>query len=108
MLGIVTDDLRIPGEVAAVLRYYVYALSDPRNGRVFYIGKGIGDRINAHTRDAGKTPNPNAPNSAPSSTSKPPDTPSNSCSSAPTSKTRPPPSSSNRPSSTPSMPTDSP
>lgn len=56
MLGIVTDDLRIPGEVAAVLRYYVYALRDPRNGRVFYIGKGIGDRINAHTRDAGKDP----------------------------------------------------
>ena len=56
MLGIVTDDLRIPGEVAVVLRYYVYALRDPRNGRVFYIGKGIGDRINAHTRDAGKDP----------------------------------------------------
>lgn len=56
MLGIVADDLRIPGEVAAVLRYYVYALRDPRDGRVFYIGKGIGDRINAHTREAGKDP----------------------------------------------------
>lgn len=56
MLGILTDSLRIPGEVAVVLRYYVYALRDPRNGRVFYIGKGIGDRINAHTRDAGKDP----------------------------------------------------
>lgn len=50
------DDVRIPGEVAAVLRYYVYALRDPRNGRVFYIGKGVGDRINAHVREAGKNP----------------------------------------------------
>ncbi|MCU1579809.1 MAG: hypothetical protein JWP19_2013 [Rhodoglobus sp.] len=48
--------VRIPGEVAAVLRYYVYALRDPRDGRVFYIGKGIGDRINAHVREAGKDP----------------------------------------------------
>lgn len=42
MLIDMVDDVRIPGEVAAVLRYYVYALRDPRNGRVFYIGKGIG------------------------------------------------------------------
>ena len=56
MLGHVSDDVRIPGEVAAVLRYYVYALRDPRDGRVFYIGKGIGDRINAHAREAGKDP----------------------------------------------------
>lgn len=56
MLINMVDDVRIPGEVAAVLRYYVYALRDPRNGRVFYIGKGIGDRINAHVREAGKNP----------------------------------------------------
>lgn len=48
--------VRIPSEVAAELRYYVYALRDPRDGRVFYIGKGIGDRINAHVREAGKDP----------------------------------------------------
>lgn len=56
MLSTMADVLRIPGEVAAVLRYYVYALRDPRNGRVFYVGKGIGDRINAHAREAGKDP----------------------------------------------------
>ncbi|WP_159599193.1 LEM-3-like GIY-YIG domain-containing protein [Agromyces humi] len=46
-------DTRIPNEVAEVLRYYVYALRDPRDGRVFYVGKGVGDRINAHVREAG-------------------------------------------------------
>lgn len=45
-------DVRIPPEVAAVLRHYVYALRDPRDGKVFYVGKGIGDRINAHAREA--------------------------------------------------------
>lgn len=54
MLGLVVDDVRIPREVADALRYYVYALRDPRDGRVFYVGKGIGDRINAHAREAGK------------------------------------------------------
>lgn len=49
-------DLRIPGEVAAVIAYYVYALRDPRDGRIFYVGKGVGDRINAHVREAGKDP----------------------------------------------------
>ncbi len=49
-------DVRIPPEVAAVLRYYVYALRDPRDGKVFYVGKGIGDRINAHAREASEDP----------------------------------------------------
>ena len=44
------SDVRIPPEVAAVLRYYVYALRDPRDGKVFYVGKGVGDRINARAR----------------------------------------------------------
>lgn len=50
------SDVRIPGEVAAALGYYVYALRDPRDGKVFYVGKGIGDRINAHVREAGADP----------------------------------------------------
>ena len=29
-----------------------YALQDPRDGAVFYIGKGIGDRVHAHVREA--------------------------------------------------------
>lgn len=49
----VSADVRIPPEVASVLRHYVYALRDPRDGRVFYVGKGVGDRINAHVREAG-------------------------------------------------------
>jgi hypothetical protein len=33
-------------------RYYVYALVDPRDGKIFYIGKGCGDRIKQHVREA--------------------------------------------------------
>ena len=47
-------EIRIPHEVADKIRYYVYALRDPRDGRVFYVGKGIGGRINSHLREAGK------------------------------------------------------
>ena len=32
--------------------YYVYELSDPRDGSVFYVGKGKGNRIDAHEREA--------------------------------------------------------
>lgn len=31
--------------------YYVYTLAYP-DGEIFYVGKGIGDRVNAHERDA--------------------------------------------------------
>lgn len=48
--------LRIPFEVAQAIRFYVYALRDPRDGRVFYVGKGVGDRIKAHVVEAGKDP----------------------------------------------------
>lgn len=33
-------------------RYYVYSLSDPETGKPFYIGKGKGDRLNHHEREA--------------------------------------------------------
>jgi hypothetical protein len=48
--------LSIPYEVAEKLKYYVYALRDPRDGRVFYVGKGKGARINSHVVEAGKDP----------------------------------------------------
>lgn len=34
------------------LAYYVYLLSDPRDGRIFYVGKGKGNRVFAHAKDA--------------------------------------------------------
>jgi hypothetical protein len=49
-------EVRIPPEVASRLHYYVYALRDPRDKKVFYVGKGKGDRINAHAREASKDP----------------------------------------------------
>lgn len=36
--------------------YYVYALIDPRNNQVFYIGKGIGNRVFSHEIESGKSP----------------------------------------------------
>ena len=35
-----------------VLKYYVYELIDPRNGRPFYVGKGKNARIDAHETEA--------------------------------------------------------
>jgi hypothetical protein len=34
------------------LGFYVYLLSDPRTGDVFYVGKGVGNRVFAHAADA--------------------------------------------------------
>lgn len=48
--------IRIPAEVAEQLKYYVYALRDPRTRELFYIGKGIGSRINAHAIEAQNNP----------------------------------------------------
>jgi uncharacterized protein len=38
--------------VAEQLRYYVYLLRDPRDGKVFYVGKGVANRVFAHALDA--------------------------------------------------------
>jgi hypothetical protein len=43
----------LPG-VAEKLGFYVYALIDPRDNRIFYIGKGKGDRVYQHARHAKK------------------------------------------------------
>lgn len=36
--------------------YYVYALVDPRDDKVFYIGKGINNRVFSHEIESGKFP----------------------------------------------------
>ena len=33
-------------------KWYVYQLIDPRNNKVFYIGKGTGNRIHEHEKEA--------------------------------------------------------
>ncbi len=38
-------------------QWYVYELRDPTNGEVFYVGKGQGDRIDDHEREAEKAKN---------------------------------------------------
>lgn len=44
--------MHVPAEVGEALGLYVYVLRDPRHGRVFYVGKGIGSRIYAHVAEA--------------------------------------------------------
>ncbi|OPZ77545.1 MAG: hypothetical protein BWY78_00970 [Alphaproteobacteria bacterium ADurb.Bin438] len=39
-------------EVISELKYYVYRLIDPRNGQTFYVGKGKGNRVFAHAKNA--------------------------------------------------------
>lgn len=38
--------------VIEALQYYVYCLVDPRDKKIFYIGKGVGNRVFNHAADA--------------------------------------------------------
>jgi hypothetical protein len=42
------DKYKLSQSTIEKLKYYVYLLIDPRNNRVFYVGKGHGNRINQH------------------------------------------------------------
>lgn len=39
-------------KVQEELGYYVYCLVDPRDRKIFYVGKGVGNRVFAHAGDA--------------------------------------------------------
>ena len=46
---------QFPPEVQRELRYYVYAYVDPRDEKVFYVGKGTGNRAFEHLGDGKET-----------------------------------------------------
>lgn len=41
-----------PSEVHDQLKYYIYRLIDPRSGQTFYVGKGKGNRVFEHAKNA--------------------------------------------------------
>lgn len=43
---------RFSRKVQEELKYYVYCLVDPRDNKIFYVGKGVGNRVFAHANDA--------------------------------------------------------
>ncbi len=51
-----TSIQKFPKSVIEKLGYYVYLLIDPRTDKVFYVGKGTGNRIFAHVNDALSSP----------------------------------------------------
>ena len=40
-----------PKEVIDKLKYYVYLYSDPRDDKIFYVGKGKNNRVFQHLKD---------------------------------------------------------
>lgn len=45
-------DNKFTPEVESKLQYYVYALVDPRTDPIFYVGRGVGNRVFQHIADA--------------------------------------------------------
>ena len=44
--------IALDARVVEALRHYVYMLRDPRNGEIFYVGRGAGSRLFAHETEA--------------------------------------------------------
>jgi hypothetical protein len=51
-IGKSVEQAEFPTAVIENIGYYVYTLTDPRTGKVFYVGKGKGNRVFAHAREA--------------------------------------------------------
>lgn len=43
---------QFPSEIHSSLKWYVYRLIDPRTGHTFYVGKGRGNRVFEHVKEA--------------------------------------------------------
>ena len=39
-------------DIIRKIKYYVYLLSDPISGEIFYVGKGKGNRVFSHLKDS--------------------------------------------------------
>ena len=46
------EDILFDNKTIEKLGFYVYGLIDPRSKKLFYVGKGLGNRIFMHLRDA--------------------------------------------------------
>lgn len=46
------DYMKFKQSVIEALGYYVYCLVDPRDNKIFYIGKGVGNRVFQHAENA--------------------------------------------------------
>lgn len=47
--------MRFPSEVIARLKYYIYLYLDPDTGKVFYVGKGRGNRAFSHLENTSRS-----------------------------------------------------
>lgn len=49
------DQIKFDSKAEQEIGYYVYGLMDPRTKELFYIGKGVGNRVFAHGQEADST-----------------------------------------------------
>jgi uncharacterized protein len=49
------EQIKFDSKVEQEIGYYVYGLLDPRTNKLFYIGKGLGNRVFSHADEAAST-----------------------------------------------------